>query len=327
MPSALAKIRHSWARAKTPLTTGPKETRDSSDSSSTAPVFAPSSTTTTTTTAPAPAPATAMAQAKSQPAHHQTTGQHEPLRGRVFAVTGGASGIGFATAKILARRGATVCVADVDPDAIKSAATYFADEGRQCDVERVDVSKRAQVDSWIAGIVARHGRLDGAANVAGIIGKCHGIATVAELEDEDWDKIIAVNLTGTMYCMRAQLRNIEHGGSIVNVSSIHGLKGFAKHAAYDASKHGIVGLTKAAALENGDREIRVNSVAPGAIYTPLMQKNWDFNRRPDDAPFDEPTAFQRQGTAEETANVICFLLGPESTFVSGSVYQVDGAWM
>lgn len=103
--------------------------------------------------------------------------------------------------------------------------------------------------------------------------------------------------------------------------------GFAKHGAYDASKHGMVGLTKAAALENGDREIRVNSVAPGAIYTPLMQKNWDFNKRPADAPFDEPTAFQRQGTADETANVICFLLGPESTFVSGSVYQVDGAWM
>lgn len=105
------------------------------------------------------------------------------------------------------------------------------------------------------------------------------------------------------------------------------MAGFAKHAAYDASKHGMIGLTKAAALENGAREIRVNSVAPGAIYTPLMQKNWDFVGRPSHAPFDEPTAFQRQGTAEETGNVIAFLLGPESTFVSGSVYQVDGAWM
>lgn len=103
--------------------------------------------------------------------------------------------------------------------------------------------------------------------------------------------------------------------------------GFARHAAYDASKHGIVGLTRAAALENGEREIRVNSVAPGAIYTPLMQKNWDFNGRPADAPFEDPSAFQRQGTAEETASVICFLLGPESTFVSGSVYRVDGAWI
>lgn len=105
------------------------------------------------------------------------------------------------------------------------------------------------------------------------------------------------------------------------------MPGFARHAAYDASKHGVIGLTRAAALENGGREVRVNSVAPGAIYTPLMQKSWDASGRLKDAPFDDPTAFQRQGTAEETANVIAFLLGPESTFVSGSVYSVDGGWI
>jgi NAD(P)-dependent dehydrogenase (short-subunit alcohol dehydrogenase family) len=87
-----------------------------------------------------------------------------------------------------------------------------------------------------------------------------------------------------------------------------------------------VALTKAAALENGDREIRVNAVAPGSIYTPLMQKNWDARGRPSDAPHEEPTAFRRQGNVDECASVIAFLLGPESTFVSGSVYQVDGAW-
>lgn len=89
----------------------------------------------------------------------------------------------------------------------------------------------------------------------------------------------------------------------------------------------MIGLTKAAALENGAREVRVNSVAPGAIYTPLMKKAWDSHNRASDAQFDEPTAFQRLGTAEETANVIVFLLGPESTFVSGSVYSVDGGWI
>jgi NAD(P)-dependent dehydrogenase (short-subunit alcohol dehydrogenase family) len=102
--------------------------------------------------------------------------------------------------------------------------------------------------------------------------------------------------------------------------------GFAKHASYDASKHGIIALTKAAALENGDREIRVNAVAPGSVYTALMQKEWDFRGISKDDPFKEPTAFRRHGTVEETASVICFLLGPESTFVSGSVYGVDGAW-
>lgn len=89
----------------------------------------------------------------------------------------------------------------------------------------------------------------------------------------------------------------------------------------------MIGLTRAAAQEYGAREIRVNSVAPGAIYTPLMQKNWDARGRAADAPFEDPSAFQRQGSAEETANVISFLLGPESTFVSGSVYAVDGGWI
>lgn len=89
----------------------------------------------------------------------------------------------------------------------------------------------------------------------------------------------------------------------------------------------MIGLTKAAALEQGPREVRVNAVAPGAIYTPLMQKNWDLVGRPSDAPFDDPSAFPRQGTAAEVGNVIAFLLGPDSTFVSGSVYSIDGAWI
>ncbi|KAM0210202.1 hypothetical protein ACHAQI_005996 [Fusarium lateritium] len=249
------------------------------------------------------------------------------LKGKVYAITGGASGIGFATAKVIAQRGATVSVADVDAAAMSSATAYFEEQGIEALVSRVDVSQRSEVESWLDATVQKYGRLDGAANVAGIIGKHHGLRAVADLEDEEWHKIIAVNLTGTMYCLRAQLNRIVDGGSIVNVASIHGIKGFAKHGAYDASKHGIVGLTKAAAKENGHREVRVNAVAPGAIYTPLMKKAWDMHNRPEDAEFDEPTAFQRQGTSEECANVIAFLLGPESTFVSGSVYEVDGAWI
>ncbi|KAB5563049.1 hypothetical protein GE09DRAFT_768843 [Coniochaeta sp. 2T2.1] len=251
----------------------------------------------------------------------------QTLQGKVFAITGGASGIGLATAKLLSTRGATVCIADIDPEAMKSAVAFFSEQGgAKYDITKVDVSKRDQVDAWIEGIVERHGRLDGAANVAGIIGREHGKTATTELRDEEWDRIIAVNLTGTMYCLRAELRRVVDGGSIVNISSIHGLKGFPMHAAYDASKHGVIGLTRAAAQEQGHREVRVNAVAPGAIYTPLMQKNWDLTGRPKDAPFDDPSAFRRLGTAEETANVVAFLLGPESTFVSGSVYSVDGAW-
>ena len=156
----------------------------------------------------------------------QTNGvSHQPFSGKVYAITGGASGIGFATAQILARKGGTVCIADVDDEAIKSATKYLSDTNAIYMVTKVDVTKRSQVDGWIAAIIEKYGRLDGAANVAGVIGKGHGITPVAELEDSEWDKIIGVNLTGTMYCLRAQLQNIADRGSIVNISSIHGLKG------------------------------------------------------------------------------------------------------
>lgn len=147
------------------------------------------------------------------------------LQGKVFAITGGASGIGLATAKMLSRRGATVCMADIDPTAMDDANAYFSALSVPFLVTKVDVSKRPEVDSWIEHVVQQFGRLDGAANVAGVIGKCHGITPISDFDDNEWDKIMAVNLTGAMYCLRAQLRNISDGGSIVNVSSIHGVKG------------------------------------------------------------------------------------------------------
>ncbi|CAJ2507972.1 Uu.00g091580.m01.CDS01 [Anthostomella pinea] len=247
------------------------------------------------------------------------------LNGMVFAITGGASGIGLATAQTLSKRGATVCIADVDPAALSKTDDHFKPLHVPFSVTKVDISQRAEVDTWIDGIVNEYGRLDGAANVAGVIGKHHRLRAVKDLDDDEWHKIIAINLTGTMYCLRAELRNIVNGGSIVNVSSIHGLQGFAKYAAYDASKHGVIGLTKAAAQGNGARDIRVNAVAPGAIYTPLMEQGWKLRNRPPDAPYDDVAAIRRQGTAEEVGNVIAFLLGPDSKYVSGSVYSVDGA--
>lgn len=250
------------------------------------------------------------------------------MDGKVIAITGGASGIGLATAQILSKRGATVCIGDLDPEALKKTDEYFANEKAKYSIHKLDVSNSQEVDAWFADIKSKHGRLDGAANVAGITGgRIHGQVKVEDMPNEEWQKILDVNLNGTMYCMRAELKLIPDGGSIVNVASIHGLKGFAKFSAYDASKWAVIGLTKAAALEYGDREIRINAVAPGAIYTPLMQKNWDMVGRPKDAPFGDPSAFQRQGTAAEVGHIIAFLLGPDSTFVSGSVYSVDGGWL
>ncbi len=152
-------------------------------------------------------------------------GHRAGLEGKVFAITGGASGIGLATAEILAARGATVCIADIDSGALRAAEDRFAPLQGRFTATKVDVAQRGEVDAWIDGIVERYGRLDGAANVAGIIGKAHGVSSVADMDDGEWNKIMAVNLTGTMYCLRAELRNMADGGSIVNVSSVHGLKG------------------------------------------------------------------------------------------------------
>ena len=145
----------------------------------------------------------------------------------VFALSGAARGIGLATAQILSQKGATVCVADVNPDQLKKTEEYFSTLNVTFSVTKVDVTNRDEVDAWIKGVVEKYGKLDGAANCAGIIGKHHGLRAVAELEDSEWHQIMAVNLTGMMYCLRAELQRVVDGGSIVNVSSIQGIQGWS----------------------------------------------------------------------------------------------------
>lgn len=149
------------------------------------------------------------------------------LQGKVIAVTGGGSGIGLATAKLISQRGGTVCIADVDSDVLGEVESYFTSITPSVPymISKVDIANRQEVESWIAEIKDKHGRLDGAANVAGVIGKDHGMNSVAELDDDEWHKIIAVNLTGLMYCLRGELNDISDGGSIVNMASIHATTG------------------------------------------------------------------------------------------------------
>lgn len=189
-------------------------------------------------------------------------GRENDMQGKVFAITGGASGIGLATAQILHARGACVGIGDIDPAALETARKTFQQASDRVLFTPLDVSKRSSVDSWIAAIVERFGKLDGAANSAGVIGKHHGTRKLEDIEDEQWDLIMGVNLTGMFYCMRAELAAIKGPGSVVCVSSVQGTIGFAKHAAYAASKHGILGLVRSAAKEVGERNVRVNAVNP-----------------------------------------------------------------
>lgn len=193
------------------------------------------------------------------------------MAGKVVAITGGASGIGLATAHLLASRGATISLADVSEQGLHNASQALIS---QHNVEvltfALDVRIASQVNAWIEQTVSKFGKLDCAANIAGVIPKSIGVGGIAEQDDEDWDFIIAVNLTGIMHCMRAQLRVISDGGSIVNAASIAGLMGRPNNAAYAASKHGVIGLTKSAAKEVGGRGIRINSFAPYDLFLVAM---------------------------------------------------------
>ncbi|KAF1981116.1 3-oxoacyl-reductase [Aulographum hederae CBS 113979] len=247
------------------------------------------------------------------------------VKDRVVAVTGGGSGIGYAVVELLLSQGANVSFIDVSEKGLAEAESKLKAAGHpgQFMSCKVDVREGKQVDDWIAKTVEKLGKLDGAVNFAGVIPKCINIERVEDLNDEDWKFVIDVNLTGVMNCMRAQIKSMNNKGSIINASSIAGLAGFPKNAAYTAAKHGVIGLTRSAAKEVGDREIRVNCIAPGVIDTP-MQRQSSAIRGED---FEMKWQIKRKGQPEEVAGLVAWLLCDASSFITGTIQVIDGGFM
>ncbi len=241
---------------------------------------------------------------------------------KVAIVTGAASGIGEAVAKDLAAAGAKVVVADLNADAAKATAEAIGKAGGTAASFAVDVSVAAQNEAMVEFAVKTYGGLQLAVNNAGIGGAS---APTGEYPVESWDKVVGINLSGVFYGMRYEIPAIlaSGGGAIVNIASILGSVGIANSPAYVAAKHGVVGLTKSAGLEYGEKGVRINAIGPGFIETPLLTKH-----------MDEATlkfiagkhAMNRLGQPEEVAALTSFLLSDAASFITGSYHLVDGGY-
>jgi len=244
------------------------------------------------------------------------------LIGKVALVTGASSGIGRASALAFAREGAKVAVADVSVEGGEETVSLVKKAGGDALFVKTDVAKAAEVEALVARVVQAYGRLDCAFNNAGIEG---GAGNTQNYPEDEWDRTININLKGVWLCMKyeipAMLKN--GGGAIVNTASTAGLVGYRGGSAYVASKHGVVGLTKTAALEYAKQNVRVNAVCPGAIDTPMMGRL--TSHRPERAArmaASEPVG--RMGQPSEIAEVVVWLCSGAASFVTGLAMAADG---
>ena len=233
------------------------------------------------------------------------------LEGKTCLVTGGASGIGRATLLAFAAAGANLLAADIQPGSLP-----------QLPFVPMDVRRPEQIRAAVAKAVELYGRLDCAVNCAGIGG---GRAETADYPDDVWDQVLAVNLTGVFHCMKQQLAVMlpQGSGAIVNVASVAGVSGFARHCAYTASKHGVVGITKTAAIEYARKGIRVNAVCPGFTRTPMVEEML-FDRPGLEERLEARMPIGRFGTPEEIASAILYLCSDASSFITGHAMLLDG---
>ncbi len=240
------------------------------------------------------------------------------LKDKVAIVTGAASGIGEATAKLFAQEGAKVVVADVSEAGIKRVAKEIMDEGRESLAVKVDVSQRQEVENMVAEAIKQFGRIDILINNAGIFRD----AMSWKMSDEQWDLVVKVNLTGTFLCSRAVIpyMRAQNQGKIVNTSSISAL-GNPGQANYSASKAGIIALTKTLALELARGNINVNCVAPGSINTPMTK---DMPQDILQKMVEEKVPLRRMGDPGDVAKLHLFLASEDSNYITGQVVFIDG---
>jgi NAD(P)-dependent dehydrogenase (short-subunit alcohol dehydrogenase family) len=247
------------------------------------------------------------------------------LDGKISLITGAASGIGRATALIFAREGARLILTDVAEDGGNQTLGMCRETGAEGIFVKANVAVESDVEALVAKAVTTYGGLDCAFNNAGIGGAAK---MTHEYSLEEWNRVIATNLTGVWLCMRAEIAQMlkQGKGTIVNTSSIMGLTGAIRVPAYTAAKHGVAGLTKAAALEYARHGIRINAVCPAPIYTPLLMST--FAKRPDiEQRYARSEPMKRLGQPEEVGEAVAWLCSDKASYVTGLPMPVDGGYM
>jgi glucose 1-dehydrogenase len=245
------------------------------------------------------------------------------LEGKVTIVTGAAMGMGEATAKLFAEAGAKVVIADFNEEKGRAVAEEI---GNAAHFVKVDISKADQVEAMVAETVRHFGRLDGAVNNAALT---PDDKLASEFDEDYWDRLMSVDLKGTALSMKYELRQLlaqGGGGSIVNISSVSGFRPQPQNIAYVAAKHGVVGLTKVAAMENGPHNIRVNSVAPGAIDTPMLRGAIEQFGLSEESYAPQLSLLNRFGQAAEIAQASLWLVSDLSSYVTGTTLHVDAGY-
>jgi len=251
------------------------------------------------------------------------TNKDKAFAGRVAFITGGASGIGRATALAFARVGASVAVADVSEKGNQETARLIEEESGRALAVKFDVSRSDDVQTALNNTIGAFGRLDFAFNNAGIEPK--NPAPTADYEEEEWNRIIDIDLRGVFLCMKHEIPLMlkQGGGAIVNTSSGAGIIGIKGSPAYTAAKHGVIGLTRAAALDYAGQNIRVNAICPGYIATPMMDR-FTGGTPEGRAKVISEEPIGRMGRPEEIANAVLWLCSDAASFVVGHALVVDG---